>query len=444
MIARNRFGISNLLNHFVVVVLLGWSGIVAAATLEDLRGEWTLLTKLSTESTVSELHVEVNSAGDLAGTVSTMGAEAEITEFAMEGDFALLHFSVARGQQSMALMLKLKVNGDDLSGEVKMGAQGISVPVTGARMGSEGDMLIRMSLAAEAEKSAGKPTLKFSDLGEFAGEWDMTVESESAGTETVPFTLSETSDAMATGLLKLQEPLGEQRINNMTKTDAGLECRYEISAMGQTFKVIMRLALKDGKLEGQIEDEGGIFTIPVHGVRKGQGDSVAGAGASDSQRAALSGRPARQRPGAKTARGTVAGQRFELYYGELETSALGMNKIPFSQTEGYIWTPGKNGATKLKSPATLDFGGKQIPPGRYGLWAKRTKDGWNLIVNEYPDVWSTQHDPEADLAEVPMTISELAAPTEMLVLKIESEGDGGVIRIEFGSHQLSAPFRVIN
>lgn len=433
-----------MINHCVVALLLGWSGIAAAATLEDLRGEWTLLTKLSTGATVSELHVEVNSAGDLVGTVSTMGAEAEITEFAMEGDFALLHFSVARGQQSMALMLKLKVNGDDLTGEVKMGAQGLSVPVTGARMGSEGDMLIRMSLAAEAEKAAGKPTLKFSDLGDFAGEWDMTVESESAGTETVPFTLSETSDAMATALLKLQEPLGEQRINNMAKTDAGLECRYEISAMGQTFKVIMRLALKDGKLEGQIEDEGGIFSIPVHGVRKGQGDSVAGAGASDSQRAALSGRPARQRQGAKSARGTVAGQRLELNYGELLTSAPGMNRIPFSQTEGYIWAPGKNGATKIKTPASLDFGGKVIPPGRYGLWTKRTKDGWNLIVNEFPDVWSTQHEPSADLAEVPMKVGTLDTPSETLEIRIEEQDGGGVIKIEFGSDQLIATFKVVN
>jgi len=271
-----------------------------------------------------------------------------------------------------------------------------------------------------------------------------TVESESAGTETVPFTLSETSDAMATALLKLQEPLGEQRINNMTKTDAGLECRYEISAMGQTFKVIMRLALKDGKLEGQIEDEGGIFSIPVHGVRKGQGDSVAGAGASDSQRAALSGRPARQRQGAKSARGTVAGQRLELNYGELLTSAPGMNRIPFSQTEGYIWAPGKNGATKIKTPASLDFGGKVIPPGRYGLWTKRTKDGWNLIVNEFPDVWSTQHEPSADLAEVPMKVGTLDTPSETLEIRIEEQDGGGVIKIEFGSDQLIAPFKVVN
>lgn len=117
---------------------------------------------------------------------------------------------------------------------------------------------------------------------------------------------------------------------------------------------------------------------------------------------------------------------------------------------GMILQQTQSTAAKLKTSVNLVFGETVINtenvaknyPGVYSLWLKKTDSGWSLIFNEKADVWGTQHDPKADVAEVPLTYAKLDEPSKALKFELVKEGGGGMLHITFGPHRWSAPFTV--
>ncbi|MBI1783676.1 DUF2911 domain-containing protein [Candidatus Sumerlaeota bacterium] len=226
-------------------------------------------------------------------------------------------------------------------------------------------------------------------------------------------------------------PIGDQIINNITKSDKGLDFHYEMSFGSQTFKITMSLALKDGKLSGTIADEDGLFELPATGVKKGTKDP---SGTGRIQR--------RPRMGPTVEYYKVGGKKIAVSYGSPSINAPGFNRVPNTQTDGFIWQMGRDAATKIQTDADLLFGDRLIKAGRYGLWAKKVDGGWHLLINAKPDVWGTQHDPDADLAEVPMSLSKLDAPVENLKIEFLEENGAGVFRLTWGTDELKAQFRI--
>ena len=111
-------------------------------------------------------------------------------------------------------------------------------------------------------------------------------------------------------------------------------------------------------------------------------------------------------------------------------------------------------AIKLATDLTLRFGELEVNPGNvadnypgvYSLWLKRTEGGWNLVFNHKPDVWGTQHDPAADLGEVPLTHGKAEEASDVLVGSLDELPEGGrnsALRLTWGSHTWSAPFEVL-
>lgn len=107
-------------------------------------------------------------------------------------------------------------------------------------------------------------------------------------------------------------------------------------------------------------------------------------------------------------------------------------------------------AIKLTTDFDLVFGDLEVDTenvaedyaGVYSLWLKRTTDGWNLVFNHKPDVWGTQHNPDGDLGEVPLSLSEAPEPSEQLTARLE-EGEGGaMLHLTWGPHHWSTPFRI--
>ena len=110
-------------------------------------------------------------------------------------------------------------------------------------------------------------------------------------------------------------------------------------------------------------------------------------------------------------------------------------------------------AIKLTTDLPLVFGSLQVPtgnvaagyPGVYSLWLKRTEQGWSLLFNQKPDVWGTQHRPDADLGEVALELHLAEPASDRLSAKIEEtvagQGDA-ILRLTWGPHTWSAPFRI--
>lgn len=106
-------------------------------------------------------------------------------------------------------------------------------------------------------------------------------------------------------------------------------------------------------------------------------------------------------------------------------------------------------ATKLTTEVDLDFGGSVLRaenqrrgfPGAYTLWLKRTASGWSLVINRSVDIWGTDYDPSADVAEVPLHYSTVAESDEPLRVRL-SVADGVLaLRLSWGSHRWSTGAR---
>ncbi len=152
----------------------------------------------------------------------------------------------------------------------------------------------------------------------------------------------------------------------------------------------------------------------------------------------------------------LSGKKVMVSYADLATDsddyrafeALGAGEVS-------AWQSAK--AIKLMAHVSLSFGDVAVPygnhspdyPGVYSLWPKRTADGWSLIFNSEGDIWGTQRDPAADVAEVPLKHSRADEPTEKLTVEFLEAEPGAkalpkeaagekVLRIAWGDHQFLA------
>jgi hypothetical protein len=120
--------------------------------------------------------------------------------------------------------------------------------------------------------------------------------------------------------------------------------------------------------------------------------------------------------------------------------------------EGDVLLLTRSQTIKLKTDLPMSFGDVTIKTenvakgyaGVYGIWLKKSADGWTLVFNERADVWGTMYDPAANVAEVPAAYASLAEPTEALKFELPQSGNGGAIKISWGEHEWTAPFTILN
>ena len=82
-------------------------------------------------------------------------------------------------------------------------------------------------------------------------------------------------------------------------------------------------------------------------------------------------------------------------------------------------------------------------PGSYGVWLKRTADGWRLVFNEEPDAWGTQHDPVFDIGEVDLAYAQVDDSSRaMSASVVMTRADQGQFVLVWGPHEWTADFAV--
>ena len=109
---------------------------------------------------------------------------------------------------------------------------------------------------------------------------------------------------------------------------------------------------------------------------------------------------------------------------------------------GEVWRTGANAATGLTTDADLVMNGVTIPAGAYTLWTISTPQGTTLIVNTQTGQWGTEYKAENDLARIDMTRETVVQPSEQFTIAIAPQGEGGVLRMSWGTTQLRVPFTV--
>ena len=98
---------------------------------------------------------------------------------------------------------------------------------------------------------------------------------------------------------------------------------------------------------------------------------------------------------------------------------------------GQEWRMGADTATTLKTEATLDFGGVQVPPGEYVLKARKVSaTDWVLKFEK----------DEKAAAEVPLKAATATPSVEMFTIDLAEESGKGVFRMSWGDRLLSSAF----
>lgn len=146
-----------------------------------------------------------------------------------------------------------------------------------------------------------------------------------------------------------------------------------------------------------------------------------------------------------TARGeavaTIGTVEISIDYGR---PAMGGEDRTASLEPGFVWRLGKNEATTLTTSGELVFGDVVVPAGSYSLFAEKgTEEGaWILLVNSETGLWgSFDHDPEKNIARIPLVKSVVEESTDLLLIEIEKTDDEtGALLIKWGSQQLRTSF----
>lgn len=383
---------------------------------KTLVGDWTTaLEGLPGGPQLGTLKVTLE--GDtLKGTTTTPLGEQALDEIKVVGSkFVTTFFMDAMGNQ-MDVQITIKTDGDKFAGDMQVGGGMLSATLRGAKPGTAAETALKEEVEKKRLEIIGVPVLPVADAKDFMGEWTFKGESPMGGEMEVDFALVDV-EGKASGKLALPPPLGTHTINKLSKSDTGLQALYSMELMGNPMDMTIDLSRSGNIVEGLIDVGGGLFQIPLEGVKKGRG----------------------------LAKMTAGGKTILIEHGRPSTSGAGYKGMS-SVKEGFIWRLGNNERTSMKTTGELKVGDKSVAAGSYSLWGKKTAAGWNLIINGEAEGWGMKHDPSKDVAEIPMTMGKpAAAGPELLTISLRQDGapGNGLVTLAWGDIEGKGNFQVV-
>ncbi len=104
---------------------------------------------------------------------------------------------------------------------------------------------------------------------------------------------------------------------------------------------------------------------------------------------------------------------------------------------------GMDEATEIQSAATLLVGGKELKPGKYSLWAKKTGDTqWVLAFHPQTGVWGDPPLEKGYIAEMPLKLDKSPTSVEQLTIALADKTGDAAITVRWGTAQLTGTFGV--
>lgn len=111
---------------------------------------------------------------------------------------------------------------------------------------------------------------------------------------------------------------------------------------------------------------------------------------------------------------------------------------------GRPWRTGADAATVLTTDKPLTFGKVTLEPGSYTINTQPGDKQWELIFGklEKEGQWGVPYQTALEIARTPMTRRTLVAPVEQVTFHIDRRGTGQLLRIEWGTVSVIAPFTI--
>jgi len=139
---------------------------------------------------------------------------------------------------------------------------------------------------------------------------------------------------------------------------------------------------------------------------------------------------------------TIGGKKIVIDYGRPSTEGKGYQSLQKGMAEGFFWRMGKDKATTLETEADLKFGDQDVKAGKYSLVAKKTKDGWEMLVHPKADRWGTPVPKEGYLATIPLKTDEPKEEAKLLTIQLEEKEGAGLFALTWGKDQLTTEFKI--
>lgn len=97
---------------------------------------------------------------------------------------------------------------------------------------------------------------------------------------------------------------------------------------------------------------------------------------------------------------------------------------------GQVWRAGANSSTKITFGQAVNFGGKMVPAGTYGLFIVPTETEWKVILNKDFQQWGAYtYDPKQDVVDVTVPVNKLADKQEWFEITLNpmDENSGNLV-----------------
>ena len=97
--------------------------------------------------------------------------------------------------------------------------------------------------------------------------------------------------------------------------------------------------------------------------------------------------------------------------------------VPF----GKVWRAGANSSTKITFEQSVNFGGKTVSAGTYGLFVIPTEKEWKVILNKDSQQWGAYtFDEKQNVVDVTIPVQKLAEKQEWFEIELNPVDDNAV------------------
>lgn len=97
--------------------------------------------------------------------------------------------------------------------------------------------------------------------------------------------------------------------------------------------------------------------------------------------------------------------------------------VPYNK----VWRAGANSSTKIEFRQSINFGGKVVPAGIYGLFIVPTEKDWKIILNKDSKQWGAyEYDAQLDVVDVTVPVQKLAEKQEYFEISLEPLDDSSM------------------
>ncbi|HVI48866.1 MAG TPA: DUF2911 domain-containing protein [Chitinophaga sp.] len=109
---------------------------------------------------------------------------------------------------------------------------------------------------------------------------------------------------------------------------------------------------------------------------------------------------------------------------------------------GKIWRLGANEATEIEFFKPVIIAGKNIPKGRYTMYAIPTEKAWTIILNRETDIWGAfKYDQAKDVVRVTLPVTGLDTAVEAFTMVFEKGDPGANLIIAWDKVSVSLPIK---